>query len=109
MAYVNIDERYLIRIEIEPDQVEVIDREYAKKDKLTKKPTGETGMLYSQKAYIFLGRQIIECKLSMEKGQPPYPAGNYLLHPATLKVDGFGGLDLGFNTILIPLSEAKAK
>ncbi|ECT5253040.1 heavy metal transporter [Salmonella enterica subsp. enterica serovar Panama] len=109
MAYVSIDERYLIRVEIEDNQVEIIQREYQKKDKDTKKPTGEIGMLYSQMGYIYLGKQVIECKLGMQKDQPPYPAGMYLLHPATLKVDGFGGLDFGFDTILIPISEAKAK
>ncbi|AXC65200.1 TPA: heavy metal transporter [Salmonella enterica] len=109
MAYVNIDERYLIRVEIEENQVEVIQREYKKKDKETKQPNGEIGILYSQMGYIYLGKQVIECKLGMSEGQLPYPAGMYLLHPATLKVDNFGGLDFGFDTILIPISEAKAK
>lgn len=114
MAYVNIDERYLIKVEIEPEQVEILSREYDKKNKKTdeiiiKDGQPVKGIMYSQKGYIHLGKQVIECKLGMSEGQLPYPAGLYLLHPATIKVDGFGGLDFGFETILIPLSEVKAK
>ncbi|ECO1010155.1 heavy metal transporter [Salmonella enterica subsp. enterica serovar Newport] len=114
MAYVNIDESYLVKVEIEESQVLIVPFEYEKKDKKTGEviyKNGEpvTGTMYSQPAYIYLGKQIIECKLGMQKDSVPYAAGMYLLHPRSIVVGNFGSLAFGFNTILIPLSEVKTK
>ncbi|EBM0642708.1 heavy metal transporter [Salmonella enterica] len=115
MAYVNIDERYVMRFEVEPNQVDIIPFEYQKKDKKTGELLYKDGepvkaTMYSQKMYIYLGKQIIECKVGLKEGQPPYPAGMYVLElSSSVKVDGFGSVEFGFDTILVPYSEAKGK
>ncbi|HHR9067863.1 TPA: single-stranded DNA-binding protein [Salmonella enterica subsp. enterica serovar Birkenhead] len=116
MAMVTVDERYLIRFEVEPNQVDIIPFQYKKKNKETKEYEYDKdgnivmGTMYSQKAYIYLGKQIIECKIALQEGQPPYSVGMHVLDPsASIKIDNFGGFEFGFDIVLVPYSEAKAK
>ncbi|WP_230042093.1 G5P family DNA-binding protein [Escherichia coli] len=115
MAFINIDERYLVIIEFEEDDVRVDSFEYEKKDKKTGQVVVDSlgspvkRVMYSQVGVVKLGRQLIECKVSLDEGQPPYAAGKYLIHPSSYTVDNFGSIKFAFKLILFPLSDLKIK
>ncbi|HBB7784141.1 TPA: G5P family DNA-binding protein [Escherichia coli] len=115
MAMINIDERYLVIIEFEEDDVRVDSFEYDKKDKKTGQvvldPLGAPvkGVMYSQVGVVRLGRQVIECKVPLDEGQPPYSAGKYLIHPSSYSVGNFGSIEFAFKLILLPLIDSKIK
>ncbi|EGI15956.1 helix-destabilizing protein (Single-stranded DNA-binding protein)(GPV) [Escherichia coli M605] len=115
MAMINIDERYLVIIEFEEDDVRVDSFEYEKKDKKTGQVKVDSlgvpvkGVMCSQVGLVKLGRQLIECKVPLDEGQPPYAAGKYLIHPSSYAVGDFGSLEFAFKLILIPLSDSKIK
>ncbi|EKC2492425.1 heavy metal transporter [Salmonella enterica] len=115
MSMINVDDRYLLIIEVgEEDQI-INTFEYDKKNKKTGEimldPLGAPvkGVMYSQTAVVKLGRQVMEIKVPLEEGQPVYPVGAYLVDPRSYNVSNFGNLEFGFGLILIPLSEAKSK
>ncbi|EDU9608717.1 heavy metal transporter [Salmonella enterica subsp. enterica] len=115
MAMINIDERYLVIVEFEENDVRVDSFEYDKKDKKTGQVVIDSlgapvkGVMYSQIGLAKLGRQVIECKIPLEEGQPPYSAGKYLIHPSSYTVGNFGSLEFSFKLILFPLSDSKVK
>ncbi|EBR2769144.1 heavy metal transporter [Salmonella enterica] len=114
MAMINVDERYLVIIEFEEGDVCVDSFEYDKKDKKGNVVVDSLGspvkkVMYSQKGLVKLGRQLIECKIPLEEGQPPYSVGKYLIHPSSYTVGSFGSLEFSFNIVLFPLSDLKLK
>ncbi|EEU3019727.1 TPA: heavy metal transporter [Escherichia coli] len=115
MAMINIDERYLIIIEFEENDVRVDSFEYDKKDKKTGQVVVDSngspvkGMMYSQLGLVKLGRQVIECKVPLDEGQPPYAAGKYLIHPSSYAVGSYGSLEFAFKLVLFPLNDSKIK
>lgn len=115
MGMVNVDERYLVIIEIEETDLEINKFEFERKDKKTGEVlldgNGEPkkGLMFSQKVLARLGRQSIEIKIPLEEGQPAYSVGQYLIHPSTFKVGQYGDLIFGRDFILFPLTEVKSK
>ncbi|EFH5818105.1 TPA: heavy metal transporter [Escherichia coli] len=115
MAMINIDERYLVIIEFEEDDVRVDSFEYDKKDKKTGQVVVDSfgtpvkGVMYSQVGVVKLGRQVIECKVPLDEGQQPYSAGKYLIHPSSYSVGNFGSIEFAFKIILFPLIDSKIK
>ncbi|HAG9930954.1 TPA: heavy metal transporter [Escherichia coli] len=115
MAIINIDERYLVIIEFEEDDVRVDSFEYDKKDKKTGQLVLDSngspvkGVMYSQVGVVKLGRQVIECKVPLEEGQPPYSAGKYLIHPSSYTIGNFGSIEFAFKLVLFPLNDVRSK
>lgn len=115
MGMINIDERYVVIIEFEEDDVRVDSFEYDKKDKKTGNVIVDAlgapvkGVMYSQVGVVKLGRQVIECKIPLDEGQLPYSAGKYLIHPSSYNVGSFGSIEFAFKLVLFPLNDVKPK
>ncbi|EHF9643314.1 heavy metal transporter [Salmonella enterica] len=115
MGMINVDDRYLLIIEVTDEDQTLHSFEFERKNKKTGEIMRDElgapvkGVMYSQTAVVRLGRQVMEIKITLQEGQPVYPVGFYLVHPKSYVVDDFGKLKFGFDLILIPVSEAKGK
>lgn len=73
-----------------------------------KRKDGTTVIFHEQKAAIEKGEDFpVPFTISLGDGQPPFPAGEYLLDPACLEVGDFSALRVGRRIQLIPLPAGK--
>lgn len=108
MAMITVDSRYLLMVEIEESDVQVLEKELFKKDENGNKKD-EAIKRYYQIGLLHKGRQNIEISISLKEGQPPYSAGQYLYHPNSFTVNKYGNLEIAYDQIFVPISEAKSK
>lgn len=90
-----------LKIEIKPSQVSIDSRSGVSKR------TGNPYTMNEQYAYAWLGGDYPELiKISLEDGQPAYPAGFYTVHLSSFKVGEFNRLQIN-RLVLIPMEEKK--
>jgi len=65
-------------------------------EKTVRGKDGREYLIREQTAWADIGKPYPqEVRISLEKGQEPYPVGQYVMDPACLYVDRYGKLTLG--------------
>ena len=80
------------------------------KPRVMKRKDGTQVIFNEQRAAIERGEDFpLPFTINLQEGQAPYPAGRYLLDPASLEVGDFDSLRLGRKIELVPLPGAASK